>query len=58
MIDPSIAKRVIDLRWPDGAGKMARNSIRDEEYVSSHLRLADDGLTHDELIVSLYRALA
>lgn len=57
-VRPDIAKKVIDLRWPDDAEHMARNAIRDEDYVASHLALADLGCTHDELIVALYRALA
>jgi hypothetical protein len=51
-IDPAIAKRVIDRRWP--GSMLARNTIRDEEFVAAQLRLAAAGITHDEEIVRLY----
>jgi hypothetical protein len=54
-IDPVAAKKAIDLRWPDAL--LARNSIRDEDYVASHLDLRRLGITHDELLVDLYEAL-
>ncbi len=57
-VDPATARRAMDLRWPADSEAMARNSIRDEDYVASHLRLAGSGVTHDELLVDLYRALA
>lgn len=53
-VDPVAAKRAVERRWPD-AGRMARNTIRDEALVASHLRLAASGLTHDEALVRLYR---
>ncbi len=48
------AKRAVDIRYGFGQGTLARNSIRDEEFVASHLRLRDSGVTHDEDLVAIY----
>jgi hypothetical protein len=56
-VDPAVAKRVVDQRWPSCAGELARNSIRDEDFVTSHLRLRDAGITHDEKLVEIYDRL-
>jgi hypothetical protein len=53
-VDPAVAKRVVDERWPEDAGGMARNSIRDEDLVAAHLWARDAGITHDEKMVEIY----
>ena len=56
-VSAQMAKRVVDLRFQADAGLMARNSIRDEEWVAGQIALADSGCTHDELTLALVRAL-
>lgn len=56
MIDPAVARRVVNQRFGPAA-LMARNSIRDEDWVDSMLSLADSGTTHDEEAVRLYREM-
>ena len=58
MIEPAdigAATRAVDRRWSEGESSLLdRLMICDEELVAAHLRLAADGVTHDERLIELY----
>lgn len=51
-IDPDAARRAMDQRWHELPERT--RVIDDVTWVSSHLRLRELGITHDELTVELY----